>query len=530
MTTQEYLNLRNGTDVRGVATEGVANEPVTLTAEAVENIAKAFCVWLISRTGKTTVNVAVGHDSRVSAKTLCDAVVKGVVSTGHNAFVTGLSTTPSMFMLLKDERLPLEERCHGSIMITASHLPFNRNGLKFFFGNGGLEADDVKEILSLAGHYRFAEGKQGKVQNTPYLSTYAKDLVDKVRMATGEEKPLLGKKIIVDAGNGAGGFYASEVLAPLGANTDGSQFLEPDGTFPNHIPNPENKDAMQSICDAVKKTGADFGIIFDTDVDRAGAVDGEGNEINRNRLIALISAILLSEKAGTVVTDSVTSDGLAEFIKDLGGRHHRFKRGYKNVINEALRLNAQGEYTPLAIETSGHAALMENYFLDDGAYLITRLLIALAKASKEGKNLTDLIQTLRQPKEALEIRLRFKDGCDFKTLGKDVLSGYTAYVSNTEKTELAPDNHEGCRARYDERNGDGWALLRMSLHDPILPINVESNRENGALPIVKDLYYFLKKYDFLDLAPMEKAIAECRQKLWDAVVKAKAEHRLTFLF
>ncbi len=530
MTTQEYLNLRNGTDVRGVATEGIKNEPVTLTAEAVENIAKAFCVWLISRTGKTTVNVAVGHDSRISATALCDAVVKGVVSTGHNAFVTGLSTTPSMFMLLKDETIDQNDRCHGSVMITASHLPFNRNGLKFFFGNGGLEADDVKEILTLAGHYRFAEGKQGTVKNTPYLSTYAKSLVEKVRTATGEEKPLLGKKIIVDAGNGAGGFYASEVLAPLGANTDGSQFLDPDGNFPNHIPNPENKEAMQSICDAVKKTGADFGIIFDTDVDRAGAVDSEGNEINRNRLIALISAILLSEKAGTVVTDSVTSDGLAEFIKDLGGRHHRFKRGYKNVINEAIRLNALGEYTPLAIETSGHAALMENYFLDDGAYLITRLLIALAKASKEGKSLTDLIKDLRQPEEALEIRLRFKDGCDFKALGKDVLKDYTAYVGATEYTALAPDNHEGCRARYDDRHGDGWALLRMSLHDPILPINVESNRENGALNIVKDLYYFLKKYDFLDVTPLEKAVDGCRQKLLASVKKAKAENRLTFLF
>ena len=530
MTTQEYLQLRNGTDVRGVATEGVQGEPVTLTVEAVENIAKAFCVWLISRTGKTTVNVAVGHDSRISATALCEAVVKGVVSTGHNAFVTGLSTTPSMFMLLKDESINADERCDGSVMITASHLPFNRNGLKFFFHTGGLEADDVKEILSLAGHYRFAEGKEGTVKNTPYLSTYAKSLVEKVRQATGAEKPLLGKKIIVDAGNGAGGFYASEVLAPLGADTTGSQFLEPDGTFPNHIPNPEDKNAMHSICKAVKMTGADFGIIFDTDVDRAGAVDKDGEEINRNKLIALISAILLSEKAGTVVTDSVTSDGLAEFIQNLGGRHHRFKRGYKNVINEAIRLNALGEYTPLAIETSGHAALMENYFLDDGAYLITRLLIALANASKEGKNLTDLIKTLRQPQEALEIRLRFKDGCDFKTLGKDVLKAYNEHVKANENLTLAPDNHEGCRARYDERNGDGWALLRMSLHDPILPINVESNRANGALHIVKDLYYFLKKYDFLDVTPMEKAVNTCRQNLLDSVKKAKADNLLSFLF
>lgn len=113
----------------------------------------------------------------------------------------------------------------------------------------------------------------------------------------GKDKPLAGKKIIVDAGNGAGGFYVDKVLVPLGADTEGSRFLEPDGNFPNHIPNPENERAMEAICEQVKKSGADLGIIFDTDVDRAGAVDDTGAEINRNRLIALVSAILLSERA-----------------------------------------------------------------------------------------------------------------------------------------------------------------------------------------------------------------------------------------
>ena len=270
----------------------------------------------------------------------------------------------------------------------------------------------------------------------------------------------------------------------------------------------ETTAAMESICDAVKKSGADFGIIFDTDVDRAGAVDKDGTEINRNRLIALISAILLSEKSGTIVTDSVTSDGLASFIKDMGGRHYRFKRGYKNVINEAIRLNELGEYTPLAIETSGHAALKENYFLDDGAYLVTRLLIALAKASKAGKNLTDLIADLQMPKEEREIRLRFVDGCDFKTLGKNLIADFEKYASSRGYTTVAPNNYEGCRVCYDEAHGDGWALIRLSLHEPILPMNIESNAQGGAIKIVKDLYDFLSAYAFLDLSPMQTIIGE----------------------
>ncbi|MBR2374819.1 MAG: phosphomannomutase/phosphoglucomutase [Clostridia bacterium] len=522
MTLQEYLELKNGSDIRGVATDGVENEPVTLTTEAVENIAKAFCVWLISHTGKTRVRVAVGYDSRISAPALCDAVVKGITSTGHDAVVTGLSTTPSMFMLLKDEAWAEDAPCQGSIMITASHLPFHRNGLKFFSVNGGLESSDVGEILNLAATYRFAEPFEfGETLEKPYLETYAAALVAKVREATGDETPLAGKKIVVDAGNGAGGFFVDKVLQVLGANTDGSQFLEPDGTFPNHIPNPENKDAMRSVCEAVKAAKADFGIIFDTDVDRAGAVDKNGAEINRNRLIALISAILLEEQKGTIVTDSVTSDGLAKFIAARGGKHHRFKRGYKNVINEAIRLNAMGEYTPIAIETSGHAALLENYFLDDGAYLITRLLIALAKAAKAGKELTDVIADLELPAEEKEVRLRFVPDCDFKTMGAGILKDFLAYAEHLSYAKPAPDNYEGCRICYDERHGNGWALLRMSLHEPILPINLESSVCGGLLKIAKDLYYFLKKYPCLDVTPLQNAIEAERQKLLEEVKNAK---------
>ncbi len=510
MTLQDYLDLRNGTDVRGVACDGVAGEPVTLTEEGAKNIAAAFALWL-ARQAEGKVTVAVGYDSRISAPALCKAVVEGITQAGHNVVVTGLSTTPSMFMLLKDEEAAVQ--CDGSIMLTASHLPFHRNGLKFFSPKGGLESADVKEILTEAASLPPFTCPDGEKTEYYYLDRYAQTLVEKVRAATGEITPLAGKKIIVDAGNGAGGFFVDKVLAPLGANTEGSQFLEPDGTFPNHIPNPENKEAMRSVCEAVKKANADFGIIFDTDVDRAGAVDKDGEEINRNRLIALISAILLEEKKGTIVTDSVTSAGLNKFIAEKGGRHHRFKRGYKNVINEALRLNEEGEYAPLAIETSGHAALLENYFLDDGAYLITRLLIALAKAAKEGKPLTDLIKTLPMPAQALEVRLRFMDGCDFKKAGQGVLQDFENYVSKLAYATLPTENYEGCRVSFDEYHGNGWALLRMSLHEPILPINVESDIPYGCLNILKILYRFLCKYPFLDVTPLQKAIEECRGAL-----------------
>ncbi len=501
MTLQDWLKLKNGTDIRGTASDGVEGEKINLTDEVVTTLSQAFFVWLTKRTGKKNVTIAVGYDSRVSAPRLTKCVENGVCACGGTVVVTGLSSTPSMFMLLQKPAF----RCDGSIMLTASHLPFNKNGMKFFVKEGGLESNDLTEIINIAHKGKFPTGA-GKVIVRSFMDDYCADLVELTRKATGEEKPLLGKRIIVDAGNGAGGFYATKVLKPLGADTTGSQFLEPDGTFPNHIPNPENKEAMQSICKAVTDNNADFGIIFDTDVDRAGAVDKDGKEINRNKLIALISAILLEETPNAyIVTDSVTSDGLAQFIAARGGVHHRFKRGYKNVINEAKRLCEEGKYAPLAIETSGHAALKENYFLDDGAYLVTKLLISLARAAKEQKDLSSLISDLPMPEEEAEIRPTFKDPeSDFKSLGADIMKALTAYAQDTKYITLAPDNYEGVRMNFDKGHGDGWVLVRMSLHEPILPINAESNSKGGARVLVQEIYSFLKNYDCLNLTVFEK--------------------------
>jgi hypothetical protein len=351
------------------------------------------------------------------------ALMAGMSEMGSQVYDFDLASTPAMFM----STIHPDFACDGAIMLTASHLPFNRNGLKFFTVKGGLEKQDITEILDLAETRRFEPSlAQGKIEKRDFISVYAEGLAQKIRTGVNHPKnfdqPLTGLKIIVDAGNGAGGFYADKVLQTLGADTTGSQFLDPDGSFPNHIPNPEDKTAIASICQAVLNHQADLGIIFDTDVDRGAAVDSQGNELNRNRLIALISAIVLKEHPGsTIVSDSITSDGLTEFIEqDLQGIHQRFKRGYKNVINEAIRLNEIGQESWLAIETSGHGAMKENYFLDDGAYLVTKLVIEFAKLRLEGKSLTDLIANLQEPAESEEFRIKINTE-DFRTYGDRVI-------------------------------------------------------------------------------------------------------------
>lgn len=314
------------------------------------------------------------------------------------------------------------------------------------------------------------------------------------------DHPLKGFKIVVDAGNGAGGFYADKVLSVLGADTTGSRYLEPDGMFPNHIPNPEDATAMASICEAVKEANADLGVIFDTDVDRGGAVDSKGNEINRNRLVAVAAAIALEgNEGGTVVTDSITSSGLKEFIENtLGGQHYRYRRGYKNVIDKALELNAQGINCPLAIETSGHAAMKENYFLDDGAYLCTKIIIKAAQLRKEGKELDELTAALKEPVESKEVRFKILES-DFRACGEKIINDLTAYAMAQNGWNVANDNREGIRVSFDKDNGDGWFLLRLSVHDPIMPLNIESDSVGGVDIIYNKLNEFLKTTSGLEL-------------------------------
>ncbi|MCD8205242.1 MAG: phosphomannomutase/phosphoglucomutase [Clostridia bacterium] len=497
MDEEDILKLKSGTDVRGVAVEGIRG-PVELTDDVVIAIAKSFASFLSEKYKKKELTIALGHDSRVSSKRIYEACQRAFSESAVTCLRCGLTSTPSLFMILQSKNYA----CDGSVMITASHLPMERNGLKFFTKEGGLEGDDIERILACAIYGKTLPGT-GNFRDTDFLSEYCDGLVNMVRAACGTEKPLLGKKIVVDASSGAGGFYEKMVLGPLGADTAGSVNLEPDGTFPAHVPNPEDEGAIESLKNAAYSAGADFGIIFDTDVDRAACVDKTGTEINRNRLIALISAILLKEKPGTIVTDSVASDHLTEFIEAHGGKHIRYKRGYKNVIDKCVALNEAGEYSPLAIETSGHAALKENYYLDDGAYLMTRLLIALAS----GGDLLNLIKDLKSPKEEHEVRLKFtEESEDFREEGIQVIDELKYLAEECDGVTAERHNFEGLRLRFDKRHGDGWLQIRQSVHDPVIPVNFESDSVGGVKKMAKTLYLLVGGYDFLDCESL-KALA-----------------------
>ncbi len=543
----DYKKLQNGSDIRGIAIDGVAGETPNLTPQEAKHIAAGFDAWLQEKTGKKDVTIAIGRDPRVSGPDLLKGLLQGFCKGGAQVFDAALASTPAMFMATIFEDVKDGGACDGAVMITASHLPFNRNGFKFFTKDGGLDKKDIARILELAADDAakneptdvapsMEHGEAAKIDTAAEVDTvpcspaaveakslalmdaYCAHLRQLIRVgvsggstgasadetagapveagAEADEKPLAGMKIVVDAGNGSGGFFAEKVLKPLGADVSGSQFLEPDGMFPNHAPNPENKAAMEAVSSQVLRTGADLGLIFDTDVDRSAAVDEQGREIARNGIVAMAAALVAEDHPGTtVVTDSITSRQLTEFLEgELALKHLRYRRGYKNVINKAIELNRAGIDCQLAIETSGHAALQENYFLDDGAYLAVKIVIKAARLKQEGKPISSVLAGLEEPADEREVRIPIRTE-DFGAYGDRVLEELKAWVVSQDGMELTEPNYEGVRIDF----GDGWCLLRKSLHDPILPMNMASDQEDGCQAIARTMKGFLTQYESLGL-------------------------------
>ena len=199
----------------------------------------------------------------------------------------------------------------------------------------------------------------------------------------------------------------------------------------------------------------------------------------------------------------MTSPSLTDFLEHLGLRHLRYKRGYRNVINKAIELNKAGTDSALAIETSGHAAYRENYFLDDGAYLATKIVVQAAKLKSRNRHISSVISDMTDPVEEYEVRLPITDS-DFAAESDAIL----AFLSNTISSgglagaELETPNYEGVRISFTSADTDGWLLIRKSLHEPIMPVNMESNVPGGCSNIRSALRSLLSGFPSLDISKL----------------------------
>jgi phosphomannomutase len=183
-------------------------------------------------------------------------------------------------------------------------------------------------------------------------------------------------------------------------------------------------------------------------------------------------------------------------------KHRRFKRGYKNVINEAIRLNREGVETHIAIETSGHCAFKENYFQDDGAYLVVKVLIEAAICRNQGRTIETLIKDLKEPKESKEFRMKITAE-DYKTYGVNLLKSFEEYAAKQPGFYPVANNYEGIRVSIRDKKVTGWMLLRVSLHDPLMPMNIEADTKDGVNVITNRLMPFLEKQKQLDITSLK---------------------------
>lgn len=336
-------------------------------------------------------------------------------------------------------------------------------------------------------------------EHVDWMPSYAESLKMAIINKTGgKQKPLEGLKIILNAGHGTGGFFR-DVLEDLGADMSASMYLEPDGNFPRGIPNPEDISMFERTAAACETAQADLGIMLDTDADRCGFCVPRTVEhgkrtnyevLNRNRLIALLGVIFSKQSPGcAVVTDSVTSEGLSKFLQqDLGLTHVRYLKGYSNVINKAIDLTQSGAMNAeLAIETSGHCAMKENGYLDDGTYTAVQVVSLLANL-EPGRSLLELIANLEELDEVSELRMTTYDG-QLETMQKIFAVCETAIEHQCRSGLPTSDgtwfideeNLEGIRVRLG--NGQ-FFMLRKSLHDPIISLQIEARSKSEARKLI----------------------------------------------
>jgi phosphomannomutase len=427
-------------------------------------------------------------------------------------------------------------------MVTASHLPRDRNGFKLFSADapsgfskaqiqslGALAESLVQDWFSHCDTYAMAtvgnlpsalrsSDDFSTTRHVDWMPVYANSLKEAILQKTSKpasasssttsvdkRRPLQGLKVILNPGNGAGGFF-QEVLNEMGADVSASMHIDPDGDFPNGIPNPEDLTMLQQTIAACQTAQADLGIMLDTDADRCGFVvpristasAGQANSsvsyepLNRNRLIALLGVVFAREKPGcAVVTDSVTSEGLSAFLQEkLGLKHERFIKGYANVIDRARELTESGVMNAeLAIETSGHCAMRENGYLDDGTYTAVQVVSLLARERAaanvdSASGLLDLISDLEELDEVSELRMSAKDGSletmrhtfDHCVLQIEECCRSSEHIT-TNDWRLDTDNLEGIRVRLDHGQ---FFMLRKSLHDPIISLQIEARSKDEA--------------------------------------------------
>lgn len=437
-------------DIRGIIGE-------TLGPDDARAIGRGFAT-LLRRAGGS--KVAVGYDGRTSSPMLEHALVEGLNASGCDVVRIGMGATPMLYYAEASA-----EDVHGGIQITGSHNPANYNGFKMVFQGRPFFGADIARLgeLAAAGHW---DDGVGAVEERDVLDAY----VDRMLTALDgiDEAALADLRIGWDAGNGAAG----PALEALTARLPGEHhllFTEVDGNFPNHHPDPTVEENLADLRALVAEKNLHFGVAFDGDGDRIGAIDGEGRVVWGDQLLMIYAEDLLSRMPdATIIADVKASRALFDHVERHGGKPMMWKTGHSLIKSKMKEIGS-----PLAGEMSGHVFFADTYYgFDDALYAGVRL---IAAAARLGKSVTELRGAMPAMVNTPEMRFQVDEARKFAAIAE--------VEERLANSDSQVDGTDGVRVTTE----DGWWLLRASNTQDVLVARAESESEQGLARLMEQI-------------------------------------------
>lgn len=417
-------------DIRGIAA-------TDLTDPDVEIIGRALGTFY-ARNGARSV--VVGQDVRLTSPRIAQALTRGLLASGIDVVRIGTVPTPAVYFAVYEGGLD------GGVAVTGSHNPVEFNGLKMNLGKASIYGESIQELRRIAEAGDFVEGA-GTESERDVLSEYNAVLRRRLKL----DRPL---RIVMDAGNGCAGPIAPALFRDLGCTVE-ELYCDPDGRFPNHLPDPTVPALMADLIARVRATGADLGFGYDGDADRVGAVDGTGRMVWGDQILALYAAdILKRHPGGKVLYEVKCSQAVPEWVTKHGGVPILWKTGHS-----LIKAKMKEEGAILAGEMSGHMFIADDWYgFDDGIYASGRLAMLVAAGRR---SLAELVDELPRYESTPEIRLDCADALKF-----DVVREVTAHFRKSREVV----DVDGARILF----GDGWGLVRASNTQPVLVVRFEA--------------------------------------------------------
>ena len=450
MTHSFHPTVLREYDIRGIIGE-------TLGADDARAIGRSFGSMLAEAGGR---KVAVGYDGRVSSPMLEHALVEGLNASGMDVVRIGMGPTPMLYYAEASA-----EDVDGGIEITGSHNPANYNGFKMVFQGRPFFGADIQELGRRSSAGEWVDGS-GSVEDRDVIDAYIERMLEALDGI--DPASLAGLKVGWDAGNGAAG----PALEKLAARLPGEHhllFTDVDGEFPNHHPDPTVEENLADLRNLVAERSLDFGVAFDGDGDRIGAIDGEGRVIWGDQLLMVFAEDLLARRKGaTIIADVKASRALFDHVAAHGGEPLMWKTGHSLIKSKMKETGS-----PLAGEMSGHVFFADEYYgYDDALYAGVRL---IAAAARLGKSVTELRSAMPPMINTPEMRFQVDESRKFAAIGE--IAGRVA------ASDALADTTDGVRVTTD----DGWWLLRASNTQDVLVARAESESEEGLARLVAQI-------------------------------------------